>query len=377
VKLIRFLYVFVYLLFYFFVLVSCGDNFEKNKSNNEIRIRLNSSTTSILLNYKVKNQTSSERVWRNIKIKKKLTIGEIDDTLLLMPIKLRTDNKNNIYVLDQASKSVKKFNEKGKLIAQYGKNGKGPGEVILPMSFDVSRNSDIVISDISLKRCVIFQGKNRFIVNLKYTPLGVCFISKNDIAVLQCDDIREFSNIERFNFSGELSHSYDRLVIINGSSKMKIIGPIPAFVGELYADKDGIYYLPKYMNHIIHYSNSGQIKYSNSTIDYLPLPMITKNVKKTANNLKIISGSANLPKEQLSYIISTIVEDYIIILSRRGTLEYNIPVFDFYSKNTGIYLFSIKFKELGQFVDLSFNKEHIYILRPNMKIQVFDYKISK
>jgi hypothetical protein len=68
-----------------------------------------------------------------------------------------TDKKLNIYIADNASASIKVFNEYGVFLKQIGRRGQGPGEIaeITDMKIDIHNN--LLVSDRRNKRITLFQ----------------------------------------------------------------------------------------------------------------------------------------------------------------------------------------------------------------------------
>lgn len=355
-----------------FIFINCNSVKKQNKER--ITIELDNKNYEIALSYKPKKQTNLNRIFKQVKIKQHINLSTLQDTLLLMPIKIKTDNENYYYVLDQASYSVKKFDSDGNLINQFGRKGKGPGEVIMPMSFDISPNKNIVITDIALKRCIVFTAEENYSISLKYTPIDVSFVSDSQIVVLQCDDFKQFSTIEKFNvLKGNLELRFERLLEYNGYDDIEFIRGVITLIGEIHSNDDGnVLYFPKYMNQIICFSNEGNIKYTCTTIDDIKLPKIEMKTE-TSNKTKMIYGSASLPKEYISYDDVSLTKDNIFILSRKGLRENGITIVDVYSNKNGNYKYSFSLEGIGKFIDLNITEEKIYFVRPNTEIEIINY----
>lgn len=61
---------------------------------------------------------------------------------------LAIDSSQNIYLLDQRTSSIKKYNSKGKLLSIFGgKQGRGPSDLFRPTDIEIGKNGKIYIAD--------------------------------------------------------------------------------------------------------------------------------------------------------------------------------------------------------------------------------------
>lgn len=65
-----------------------------------------------------------------------LSIGSLEDDLLLQWVGVAVDTQGFIYVTDSLDCSVKKFNTRGELVKKSGGRGQGPGEFMAPRLLD-------------------------------------------------------------------------------------------------------------------------------------------------------------------------------------------------------------------------------------------------
>lgn len=72
---------------------------------------------------------------------------ETNSSSLIQYIEKVIPFEKNIYILDMISKVLLKFDENGKFIKQIGKNGKGPGEYLLPLEFEIVNRQILVWED--------------------------------------------------------------------------------------------------------------------------------------------------------------------------------------------------------------------------------------
>lgn len=82
-------------------------------------------------------------------LKEVLSIGseeqEDDNYLLARPRDMAFDSKGNIYVIDFKLKQIKVFDSQGKFLLAFGKEGKGPGELVFPFGIAVDKKKEIVL----------------------------------------------------------------------------------------------------------------------------------------------------------------------------------------------------------------------------------------
>jgi hypothetical protein len=71
------------------------------------------------------------------------------------------DRSDNLYVLDQGAGRVVVFDPRGRLLRQFGRRGRGPGEFIVPMQLVIAADGSVVVSD---------PGRGGFMV---FSPEGV------------------------------------------------------------------------------------------------------------------------------------------------------------------------------------------------------------
>ena len=77
------------------------------------------------------------------------------------------DSKNNIYLIDTQTSSIKKFDRNGKFIKSFGRLGNGPGETVQPTNAAIF-NDTIYVLDHTVSRFVRFDCNGNFIDNIKF-----------------------------------------------------------------------------------------------------------------------------------------------------------------------------------------------------------------
>jgi len=74
----------------------------------------------------------------------------------------RVDKTGCFIITDFAGKQVVIFDENGKFLKVMAKEGRGPGEVMLPVAIDIDEKDNIYISDHALRRISIFNPEYKF-----------------------------------------------------------------------------------------------------------------------------------------------------------------------------------------------------------------------
>ena len=85
---------------------------------------------------------------------------ENENYLLFNPFDIAKDADGNLYVLDMGNYRVQVYDAGGKYITTMGRQGNGPGELVVPMSINIDNEGNIVVAD---------WGNNRI---QKFSPDG-------------------------------------------------------------------------------------------------------------------------------------------------------------------------------------------------------------
>lgn len=82
------------------------------------------------------------------------------------------DSERNIYIITTSFKDklVYKFDNKGKYLSSFGKEGHGPGEVQYVSFFEIDSRDRIIISDPKRKKVYYFNNEGRLIEGISYSP---------------------------------------------------------------------------------------------------------------------------------------------------------------------------------------------------------------
>lgn len=86
------------------------------------------------------------------------------DQEILWPRYLDVDSKENIFIVDTGSSSVKKFDRNGSFVKSFGRIGRGPGEMERPYMIAIL-NDIVYIADPGSSRMIKFDTDGNFIGN--------------------------------------------------------------------------------------------------------------------------------------------------------------------------------------------------------------------
>jgi len=109
--------------------------------------------------YNPKNPAPPPGSHRSLTLEHNLTIGEDDTDPNSMFSELRSiqvDDQENIYALDMKEIKIKVYDKSGKFLRSFGKKGKGPGEIELPIRMEMNRADNIVIADMGNNKLIFF-----------------------------------------------------------------------------------------------------------------------------------------------------------------------------------------------------------------------------
>lgn len=76
----------------------------------------------------------------------------------------RVDEDRNLYILDTKGKKISKFSKEGRLLYSVGTQGKGPGELLLPIILELGYKGTILVYDAANRRIVYFARDDGRIV---------------------------------------------------------------------------------------------------------------------------------------------------------------------------------------------------------------------
>jgi hypothetical protein len=72
------------------------------------------------------------------------------------------DRADNLYVLDQGNGRVVVLDPRGRFVRQFGRRGRGPGEMIAPMQLAVTHDGSVVVADVGQRAFAVFSPEGEF-----------------------------------------------------------------------------------------------------------------------------------------------------------------------------------------------------------------------
>ena len=274
---------------------------------------------------------------------------------------IRVDNESNMYLFDPQLMKIKVFNSKGEQLAEFGKEGKGPGEYERPRSFYLNKkNGDLMIFDRNAARLTRFtkQGEVKELIPTEVIKVMPKFLRDGDrnIVINPSFDSDTLAMItdDSFNPISEFLSTSEY-----GEGLEKIQRAINISSGSALAYNDHFYFAP--------------VVYSGEIYDYVFDPGLNNYVL----DRKIVSTPVDQPFEVLSNnskrqasvrFFSPEGELSVLFLSgSNGLYKYEDDIFHFVGREEGnkrifgVELFDEQWKYIGfkeiRSIELDINDE--------------------
>ena len=141
---------------------------------------------------------------------------EEEEIYLWSPILIVQDPSGNIYVSDQKRHAVMCFDSSGKFIRKIGEQGQGPGDLLTPGAFFVTKDY-LVVREIGNSRFQYLDLEGKYLRNFKVFRQYYCFIiDENDLVIgapllYSRDNVRNL--IDVLSSEGSLLYSFGELFI--------------------------------------------------------------------------------------------------------------------------------------------------------------------
>lgn len=345
-----------------------------NKKNKEVKSKVvtqNNKKEEINLKYGKKNinvkfeftKISDKKVDRKLKkinLFPKFKLGGITDTIFKLPISVKTDDNQNIYVLDQMDKSVSKFNKEGKFLKKYGRFGRGPGEFLFSQGFDVFGDGKIVVADPNNNKITVFEDKKIYEYKCRLGPIKVSFVSSNEAVIFQILDPIFTSMVRKINYKNQTIVDYQN-ILNKDSFKDDVYGILPFLIGDLYRYKNNnTVYTSRVMNYVVVFNGEGEIDSAFKMID---------------DDLDLSNVSIEKFPKDLTYQQTCVWGDELFVYKELKKTNENICNIDIYSISTGKYKYSLSIKNIEDIQSISFMNKMIFIIKDDTEIDVYEYKI--
>lgn len=76
------------------------------------------------------------------------------------------DASDNLYVLDRQSAHVLVYDRAGRFVRQIGKQGQGPGELMVPLALTIGGDGTVIVSDLGRRGYSLFRPDGTFVRNV-------------------------------------------------------------------------------------------------------------------------------------------------------------------------------------------------------------------
>jgi WD40 repeat protein len=113
--------------------------------------------------------------------------AEQDKSLAFLP-------DGNFFRTASKDGKVYKFNDKGEIITEFGRNGKGPGDLLNPLGVDILDARYVVVNDSGNRRISIFDLGGKYVdaVKADYPIFCLIALSDNRVALVTQDQKSTF-----------------------------------------------------------------------------------------------------------------------------------------------------------------------------------------
>ena len=157
-------------------------------------------------------------------------------------VDVAVDEQGHIYV---TTANVKKYDKEGKFVTQWGKLGKGEGEIDVPTGIAVDKEGNVYVNDFRNRRIQKFDKDGNFLIQWIPDPPGAPGSIAIDgegnvyVSLFEADD----HNIQKFDTNGKLLMTWGG----TGSGDGQFAGQIE----DIAIDQDGNLYVTDSYNHRI------------------------------------------------------------------------------------------------------------------------------
>ena len=305
------------------------------------------------------NNSDKRRIWKKINTASIFKIGGIENELLLNPSRIKIDHNDNMYILDWADCSIKKFDKNGIFIQKYGKKGKGPGEFTKAFDFDVIGEGNIVVLGPNDGKFAVFKN-NGIVEEVKCTlmPVELCFIAPNEVVTFQIMDIISQVPFQKINYKNNVKTGYQN-IFDKGSIENENFGMLPFLLGNIHRYKlNKLVYVSSIMGYVI--------TYNDFTIDKVFKLIDEANKAGLSDGRTKINGidAFTFPrKEDYLFESSNIYGNNLYVFCDQVRKEPDEFVIDIYSLTECNYKYSIILKGMGNILNVFATDNKLYIIK--------------
>ncbi len=248
------------------------------------------------------------------------------------------NQKQQLFLIDDAFKHVKKYSKDGKLLSVLGYGpGKGPGEFNGPNGLSSDSLGNIYVIDKINLTITIINDQNEVIKtkSLKFIPAQIMCIKPMVVDVLGFPSFYKGNIVHRFNLE-ENSEDSVFTYFPRMKGKEAELGYMSGNSGRLVKDREKNIYVSNFFPYqITKYSNDGKKIFDIKSPRDIPIPIL--EIK--SNHIKTSAGIRGL----------SILNDknIIIVLYTENSESSTKQLFDFFNSKDGSYIGSISCNMLG------------------------------
>lgn len=207
----------------------------------------------------IHKQQATERIWRDVGIRKLFDLPTTDADTLWSPGGVRVDHSGSVYIVDFGDLKVKRFSPDGEHVGSYGNGrGEGPGELISILDLSVTVDSVLSIVDNAARQILFFDIRSEV------------FLKERD--VLDGSPVRHqmtASGREYLMLSNNVNLFESRKgsdVVTFGSlvEDTRNFGLVSGFITTY---EESMIYVPTYYPVIARYNADGILVYARTTLD--------------------------------------------------------------------------------------------------------------
>ena len=310
---------------------------------------------------------------------------------------ISVDSKENIFIVDDNSNTIKKFDKNGQFLKSFGNVGTGPGEYGQAKNL-VILNDIVYISDPSTFKIIKFDTEGDFIDSKQYgnrTPEFIIPSNKNNFMIgtdltADVEEGKVFLKSSISMFDPEMNKKKD-LTFIKMEFNPAAPNLNPMDFMQIYTlSEDNIYIadISEDNYRVRVYDNIGKKSY-NISKNYRKVKLTDKELEKLSNQVSVNNDEGgrvqNKAADHFNKAIHGLWEDKFgrlwVLSSREHTDDDKDLYFDIFEN--GIFLNKIKLDIFKSETDFGINTmikffgDHIYIIDNNddIKIRKFEYSI--
>ncbi len=173
------------------------------------------------------------------------------------------------------------FEGNGKFIKTIGRKGKGPGEYIQLMDFDIDKYGNVYLYDNGKKNLIVFDNYGKLIreIKLKSRFFEFALIDQETLAVYNCfNKGKVIAHIGKYNLNSE-----DLQIIIPGRKVKDDLSIVKFSSKYLYDTDSGILCNPRFSNNILRIEKTKTSKIIEISDEYIPNENIILKLKQDRN----------------------------------------------------------------------------------------------